>query len=75
MALVGFLVTFSVILLLSSPSWHRSDCSGEECLGNYVVSVSFALLGGFAVGVCAGIVMWLVLTRRAEASTTTLEQL
>jgi hypothetical protein len=70
-AFVAFLVAFGVILAISIPSWHRSDCSGEECLGNYVISVSFAFLGGFAAGAGAGAVIWAVLARRAAASATT----
>jgi hypothetical protein len=42
---LGFIATSGAILLYSSPSWHRSDCSGEECLGNYVVSVWWCRFG------------------------------
>ena len=65
-SLLGFIATFGAILFYSSPSWHRSDCSSEECLGNYAVSVWFAFLGGFTVGLSAGVVTWLVLKRHAE---------
>jgi hypothetical protein len=65
-SLLGFTVTFGAIVLYSVPSWHRSDCSGEECLGNYLASVSFALLGGFTIGLGAGVVTWLVVRRRWE---------
>ena len=62
------MATFILIVVLAWTTWHRSDCSGEECLGQYVLSTWFALVGGLAVGIGTGVLIWLVLAWRAEPS-------
>jgi hypothetical protein len=59
-AIIGFLVTFGLVLWYSHQWWDEADQEGLVIIAYGL----FAILGGIPGGLTAGVVTWLVLKRR-----------
>lgn len=59
-AVIGFLVTFGLVLWYSHQWWGEGDTEGLDV----IVYGLLAILGGIAVGLTAGVVTLVVLKRR-----------
>lgn len=64
-SLVGFAMTFGVLMLIGRPDFNGGeDCEGETCLLEAVAIVSWSLLASLLLGVVSGFVAYVVLVRR-----------